>query len=206
MTDWEPNMAKSIPRRRAAAAVTRHRGESGSAYIIALLVLVVLTIIGLALTLITQTEVAIGSNERDALRTFYATDSFSGLVKGMMANQEDHNVPITNNTTQQDTGKIMPVTFADQVTVTPLIQTNVQPCFICDMGSDPTLNYKAITHILNSNDSRTGLTSISGTPQAIPITEKLIATQILLEPWQPSVSKNQSNDVTNDIQKMKPPL
>ncbi|MBV8202862.1 MAG: hypothetical protein JOZ15_19775, partial [Acidobacteria bacterium] len=51
------------------------RGERGSAFIVALLVLVVLTIAGLALTLMTQTEMRIGANEREANRTFYASDS-----------------------------------------------------------------------------------------------------------------------------------
>jgi Tfp pilus assembly protein PilX len=40
-----------------------HRAEAGSAYIIVLLVLVVLTIFGIALSLITQTEMQVGTNE-----------------------------------------------------------------------------------------------------------------------------------------------
>jgi Tfp pilus assembly protein PilX len=52
-----------------------HRGEAGSAYILALMALVVLTILGLALAFITQTEVQIGANEKTANRTFYAADA-----------------------------------------------------------------------------------------------------------------------------------
>jgi hypothetical protein len=51
------------------------RGERGSAYIIVLLALVVLTIIGLSLVMVTQTEVQLGANERTINRTFFATDS-----------------------------------------------------------------------------------------------------------------------------------
>ena len=51
------------------------RGERGSAYIIVLLTLVVLTIIGLSLVMVTQTEVQLGANERTINRTFFATDS-----------------------------------------------------------------------------------------------------------------------------------
>jgi len=51
-----------------------HR-QQGSAYIIALLALVVLSIIGLGLALITQTEMQIGSNERTTEKVFYAADT-----------------------------------------------------------------------------------------------------------------------------------
>jgi hypothetical protein len=49
--------------------------QAGSAYIIALLALVVLSIIGLGLALITQTEMQIGSNERTLQKVFYAADT-----------------------------------------------------------------------------------------------------------------------------------
>jgi Tfp pilus assembly protein PilX len=51
------------------------RGEAGSAYIVALMALVILTILGLALAFITQTEVQLGANEKSANRTFYAADA-----------------------------------------------------------------------------------------------------------------------------------
>lgn len=54
--------------------VPSHRQE-GSAYIVALIVLVVLTIMGLALAMITQTEMQVGANERLATRTFYAAET-----------------------------------------------------------------------------------------------------------------------------------
>lgn len=50
------------------------RRESGSAYIIALLVLVVLTLLGLGLAVITQTEVQIGANELTTHRTLYGSE------------------------------------------------------------------------------------------------------------------------------------
>lgn len=52
----------------------RH-GERGSAYIIALLVLVVLTILGLALATISQTEVQIGANEVMSHRVLYGAEA-----------------------------------------------------------------------------------------------------------------------------------
>lgn len=51
------------------------RGERGSAYIVVLLALVVLTIIGLSLVMVTDTEVQLGANERTLTRTLFASDS-----------------------------------------------------------------------------------------------------------------------------------
>lgn len=53
----------------------RINSQAGSAYIIALLALVVLSILGLGLALITQTEMQIGSNERTMQKVFYAADT-----------------------------------------------------------------------------------------------------------------------------------
>ena len=46
--------------------------ESGSAYLVALFVLVVLTLLGMSLSLITVTESQIGANERSIQRVFFA--------------------------------------------------------------------------------------------------------------------------------------
>ena len=51
------------------------RAEAGSAYLAILLVLVVLTILGLSLAVITQTEVLIGGSEKQATRQLFAAGS-----------------------------------------------------------------------------------------------------------------------------------
>jgi hypothetical protein len=53
----------------------RSSGEEGSAYLFVLLGLLVLTIIGLSLVVITQTEAQIGGAERTRTRVFYGADS-----------------------------------------------------------------------------------------------------------------------------------
>jgi hypothetical protein len=54
---------------------SRRRSEAGSAYIIALLVLVVLSLLGLGLALISQTEVQIGANELTSHRALYNAEN-----------------------------------------------------------------------------------------------------------------------------------
>ena len=54
--------------------------EHGSAYIAALLVLVLLTIFGMSLVLITSTERQIGTNQRTISRMFYNADSGTAVA------------------------------------------------------------------------------------------------------------------------------
>lgn len=51
------------------------RKSNGSAFVIALMVMVILTFIGLSLAMVTETEMLLGGNERVINRTFYSADS-----------------------------------------------------------------------------------------------------------------------------------
>ncbi|MEO8430167.1 MAG: pilus assembly PilX N-terminal domain-containing protein [Acidobacteriota bacterium] len=56
-------------------AYRARRGERGAALVIAILVLAILTVIGIALMLVTSTESRIAANEWSVNRAFYAADS-----------------------------------------------------------------------------------------------------------------------------------
>lgn len=74
----------------------RHRGvERGSAYIVALLALLVLTIGGLSVSMITQTEMQIGMNERSITRGFYAAESAVNLVTAYLLTNGGRCTPFT---------------------------------------------------------------------------------------------------------------
>ncbi len=72
---------------------TRRQGERGSIFIVALMVLVMLTVIGLSLALVTETEMLIGGNEQVIHETFYAAETGLSvavsqlLVTNSMANK-----------------------------------------------------------------------------------------------------------------------
>jgi Tfp pilus assembly protein PilX len=192
-----------ISTHRSASSLSRRR-EAGSAYVVALLVLVVLSVVGIALTLITQTEVQIGSNEASQNRSFYSADSWNSLVKPYEAQNIMSNVKIRLNNHQYTNagGQTATASFADDVTVTPFTTMSVQNCNICDIAPSGA-GYKAVTDIVNSTVSHNGFTTVSGVLQQVPITEKVISTFIVLQPSLPSVFHDQSNDVTNDILLMK---
>lgn len=64
-----------MERFRPPGAAARCRGQRGAALVVAILVLAILTVIGIALMLITSTESRIAANEWSVNRAFYATDS-----------------------------------------------------------------------------------------------------------------------------------
>ena len=64
--------------------------ERGSAYLVTLLILVVLTLMGLSLALITGTESQIGFNERVMERTFYAGDAGIGVAAARVLVASDY--------------------------------------------------------------------------------------------------------------------
>jgi hypothetical protein len=75
MKTRRPQSAIRIARRGPAAAAPVKPGERGAALVIAILVLAILTVIGIALMLVTSTESRIAANEWSMNRAFYASDS-----------------------------------------------------------------------------------------------------------------------------------
>ena len=160
--------------------------ERGSAFIVALLVLVVLTIVGLALTFMTQTEMRIGANEREANRTFYASDS--GIQVSTAATlwtaNTSQTLQIVLNTTLQDTGvsTAPPTTFYDQVVVTPLYAIHNQPCPFCQVNQNQQVKYSYTTHVVNVTTSRMGSNGPAANPFTQVMAQKIVASMIGLQP------------------------
>jgi PilX N-terminal len=57
------------------STVAKRRGERGAALVVAILVLAILTVIGIALMMITSTETRIAANEWSVNRAFYSSDA-----------------------------------------------------------------------------------------------------------------------------------
>lgn len=159
------------------------RRERGSAFIVALLVLLVMTVAGLALTLMTQTEVRIGANEREANRTFYGSDSgiHVSSARTLYGGTNAQTLTILLNTTQQDTGasSAPPLTFADQITVTPLYPMYAGSAAGTSINQNQQTAYAAVTHVVNATSLRTG--QFGSTSQTMA--QKLVGSMIELQPW-----------------------
>lgn len=157
------------------------RAERGSAFVVALLVLLVLTIAGLALTLLTQTEMRIGANEREANRTLYAADSgIEVSTARTLWAKNDRTLQIVLNTTQQDTnsGSAPPLTFGDQIVVTPLHTADTQKMGVTSLNQNQPTQYVVTTSLVNSSTTRTG--QLGAVNQAMA--QKVLGAMIALQP------------------------
>lgn len=85
----------------ASNAVARP-AERGSAYIVALLALLVLTIGGLSVSLVTQTELQVGMNERAITRNFYAAESALNVVTGYILTEGGGCIPYLPTSAEQN--------------------------------------------------------------------------------------------------------
>lgn len=163
------------------AVTLSRRGERGSAFVVALLVLVVLTIAGLALTLMTQTEMRIGANEREANRSLYATDSGIEVSSARTYYlKNDKTLTIYLNTTQQDTkaSSAPPLTFSDQIVVTPLYEVYRGPAPGTSMNQNLQTKYAAVSYIVNATATRSG--QLGSTSQTLA--QKVLGAMIEITP------------------------
>lgn len=110
---------------------SRRPGQEGSAYVVALLVLVVLTIFGLTLTMMTQTEVQIAANERTGNRTFYAAETglhaaVARLLTGNECQMRIYEFP--------DELEVPDALIGNRVCAEPIVPTTAAPCSLCQIN------------------------------------------------------------------------
>jgi hypothetical protein len=148
--------------------------ERGSAYLIVLMLLVVLTLIGLSLSVITQTEIFIGGSEKQAARQFYAASSGIHLASVFQLVSRDaaaHNMLLARRD-QAFFGDT--VTIGDRVCTTPYIPLQVGTCNLCMLNQDS--EFAAVQYGVSTSALRHGDEALAARYQMGAI--------IALEPWQ----------------------
>lgn len=151
-----------------------NRREAGSAYLTVLLVLLVLTILGLSLVLITQVESEIGTNERILHRTFYAADS--GLSAAVARKMSGGSGPFRFQMNSDTTG-IVP--RADSVDVGNFLPVRLGFCNLCtaNVGSE----YHRIDYLAVSQAVRFGSTSPTGGDRH-PFARQAVSSEVAIQP------------------------
>ena len=109
------------------------RRETGSVYVLALLVLLILTIVGLALSLVTQTELQIGANERMTQAAFYATNSGIDLATAKALVLPDHR-SFQIDVAEPDSRA--GVHLGHRLEVSPFLPILDSPCNLCQINED----------------------------------------------------------------------
>lgn len=170
--------------------------ERGSAYLFALMVLLVLSVIGLSLALVTQTEVQIGGAERQATRVFYGADSGLRiqLANHLVNGDVEAHTRAQGNPIVLDQRTVVGSQVTEFLEVSPFYPIFSGVCNLCMVNQDA--NYHAINHALASTSVRVGLLGGTETEQA----RKVVAQMFMLQPWEQTIAALQQAGDLSTIQ------
>ena len=162
---------RSLPRAVGAAAET----EEGSAYIVALLVLFVLTAVGLSVSFVSQTELIVGSQERTIQRTFYAADAGLDMATSGALNRGDYEAQRLDLSDPSGSAANL-IDRIETSVVAPILET---PCNLCQINQDA--DYYRISHAVTARASRMGRSANPG--EEVPLSVKEVSAVIDFQPW-----------------------
>ena len=155
--------------------VDHRSGESGTAFLLALFALVILTLLGLTLSLTTQAEMGLGDRERSAQRVFYAAEAgFSPAVARALLDA-DHSPQ------QFAVSEVNALGLHDEVDVSSFFPVLAVPCDLCEIHNLAVYNgqqYYEVTHAVASRGTRLG----NGTEASGPIAEKGLSVMVDVHP------------------------
>jgi Tfp pilus assembly protein PilX len=105
------------------------RPSAGSAYLVTLLAMVVMTMLALSLSLVTQSELLIGSNERTIQRVFYAADSGISIATANALVAADYS---SKTITLAEPGSLLGLEY--EVELSPFFPLLNAPCNLCQIN------------------------------------------------------------------------
>ena len=154
----------------------RPGAEAGSAYLAVLLALVVLSIVGLALTLVTQNEMVIGSNQRTVTRVLYDADAGINEATARVLALRDHQ---PKTLLLDDPAAPAGLGLGSRLEISHILPVHDSPCNLCQInqGSD----FFKINHALTVHATRVGLL---GTANETPLANKTLSVMVDIQPWQ----------------------
>lgn len=160
------------------------RHEAGSAYVVTLLALVVLTILALALVFITGTEVQVATNERNINRTFYSADSGLGVAAGqaLVSGNYGPNLVMLNQST------VGGVTVAERVEIAPMAPILLVRCDWCPANDDGVPEFWKVNHATTATAQRVAWNGTWNGEGALPAESQLLGQKTLsvmfeFQPW-----------------------
>lgn len=159
---------------------SRARGpfrEKGSAYVIVLLVLVVLTILGLSVSLVTEVEILASGQERSLERVFYAAESGVHLAVANVLSRGRYN-PSTHLRNPLGTASGAVVELREQVETSPFICVADVPCDLCSINQGRQFSRR--NHLVASAARRVGLDPAD---EEVVLARKDIASAVDVEPF-----------------------
>lgn len=175
----EPVFARTTRREPARSSEGLGR-EGGSAYIVALLVLIVLSIVGLSLVLVTQTEMQIGANDQTLHQTFYASDAGINVSTALALASGDYLAP---SFVFNQRSPLPNVNVADRVDVSRFMLLSYQCCNYCPCEDDTEKFVKAL-HGVTATSTHVAWRGAGLPPaDAPPRAQKTLSVMIEFQPW-----------------------
>jgi Tfp pilus assembly protein PilX len=179
---------------------THRSSEAGSAYVITLLALVVLTILALSLALVTQTEVQVGANEKTINRTFYAADSGLNIWLAEFQINQDNSTRtvLLNKVSVGAEGNPLTANVADRVTISQGDLVNKYPCNWCPAAEGSNQQYFHESYVVSSTAQRIAWNG-SGEPpaDATVLGQKTVTATFQMEPVSESTDQISKDDSKN---------
>jgi type II secretory pathway component PulK len=151
-------------------------GERGSAYLIALMVLFVLTTLGLSLSIVTQTEILAGAQERVIERTFYAADS--GIELSIARALADGNFgPVVHERSRSELEQGQLMAIRERVQSSTFFCVDDTPCNLCSVNQGR--SYARRNHLLAVNATR-----LAEGDTEVALGRKSLSSMVDVEPYQ----------------------
>ncbi len=164
------------PTDAGATAGIRQSSEAGSAYLATLLVLVVLTVLGLSLAVITQTEVLIGGSEKQAARQLFSAGSGIELAATYELVNRDSAAHDMRLRTRNENMLGNNSEITDVVCTSPFLQIHTSVCNLCAMNQDT--DYFAVQYAVTANALRRSDATLGS--------RKAVGAVVAFEPFQES--------------------
>lgn len=163
----------------------RRRREAGSAYLIVLLALVVLTILGLSLATITGLEMEVGANERGVTRVFYSADSGVNVsLAHALASGEYRSRQIRMYEGSQTTPNGTQLGRGSEIEISHFVPILWEPCNWCPVNENEQ-NFFKVNHASTATARELSWTGTAAVPPADANiqSQKTIAVMIEVQPW-----------------------
>ena len=158
---------------------TPNRREAGSAFVIALLVLVVLSILGLSLMLVTAGENQVGANERMVNRVFYTADSGLAVAASRILVANDYSA-LTEELVFKDPTATS-VNMSNTVRTGRVIPLLDAPCDLCQISNVGSYNEKTFRKMANHLTAE-GFREVGAT--GVEVARKRVEAVLEMQPWE----------------------
>ncbi len=183
-------------RRTSQSRSRRHpRAAVGSAYLITLLALVVLTLLALSLSLVTQSELMIGSNERTIQRLFYAADSGVSIATANALVSADYSSKVV---TLPEPGSTLGVEY--EVELSPFFPLLNAPCNLCQINDAGQYGSK---QFFKNDYTVTSIATRKDAADTAVLGQKTISAVVEVQPQDLPVSALEALDDPDELAKIK---